>query len=407
MDITERFLKYVSFDTQSDEQSHSCPSTEKQLVLGEYLKNELLRCGAADVSMDENGYVYGTVPASEGSENMPAVAFLAHMDTSGECSGKDVKARIIRGYDGGDIVLNEELGIITDVKNFPNIKNFAGQDIIVTDGTTLLGADDKAGIAVIMSAVEAWTADKELKHPEIRVIFTPDEETGRGVDRINMDKVNAACGYTIDGADAGEISYECFNASSAAIDIHGVSVHPGESFGIMKNASLLAMEFNAMLPPMEVPAATVSRMGFYHLTDMKGDVENAQLRYILRDHSAEGLLKRKALILSACDYMNKKYGDGTFSAQITDGYRNMIEKILPHHAYVIENAREAIKECGLTPNEDPVRGGTDGAALSYMGLPCPNLGAGGQYFHGVHELLSIQGMKKAVDIIMAIARKMA
>lgn len=410
MTVCERFLHYVSFDTQSDEQSETCPSTKKQLLLAEYLKEELTFLGAEDVSLSETGYVYATIPASKGAEEKPVLAFLAHMDTSPECPGKEIRARIIPDYDGEDILLNAEKGISTTVKEFPGIRTLKGQKIIVTDGTTLLGSDDKAGIAIAVSAAEKWlhdSGDETLRHPEIRLIFTPDEEIGRGVSKIDLKKVGAACGYTIDGGSINELSYECFHAASAEVTLSGVSVHPGSAFGIMKNASLLAMEYAAMLPPLEVPAATRDRMGFYHLTEMEGNIEKAVLHYILRDHDRENLKKREETVLSAGDFLNQKYGQGTCTVCVTESYANMIEKILPDHAYVIENAREALRELGITPDESPIRGGTDGAMLSYMGLPCPNLGTGGLYFHGPHELVSVDGMETMIRVLGAIAKRMA
>lgn len=407
----ERFLKYVTFDTQSDESSETCPSTAKQLKLGNFLAEELRKLGAKDVEIDENGYVYATVPASRGLSNAKTIALLAHMDTASEMSGKDVKPRIIEKYDGGNIVLNEKLGIFSDPKNFPLLKENIGEDLIVTDGTTLLGADDKAGIADIMTAAESWLSDNastcpdpELRHPEIRIVFTPDEEIGRGVDKINLEKVNADYGYTVDGEGILDLSYECFNASAGHVSFRGVAVHPGNAFGIMKNASLMAMEFQSMLPQLETPAATQKRMGFFHLVGMQGSVEKAELSYILRDHDKVELDRRKKIFLQIADLMNLKYGDGSVCATITDSYPNMISYILPKHGIVIEAARKALAENGITPDESPVRGGTDGSTLSAMGLPCPNLGTGGQYCHGAHEYASIQGMDKIVAVLRSLAR---
>lgn len=406
MEAIDLFLKYVTYDTQSNEESSTCPSSSQQLFLADVLLTRLKKLGARDISM-ELGYVYATIPASEGSEGKPAVAFLAHMDTATECSGKNVKARLLEKYDGGDILLNPELGIRTKVEDFPELKKHIGESLVVTDGTTLLGADDKAGIAAIMTAAEHWLKDKSKKHPEVRIIFTPDEEIGRGVDHIRMDKVNAVCGYTIDGGDVEELSYENFNAASAEVEITGVGVHPGSAYGIMKNASLLAAEFISLLPADETPAATRDREGFYHLLGMEGDVEHAHLSYILRDHDSGKLEERKEAVLRAAEKLNEKYGEGTCKAAVKDSYRNMIEKILPDNAFVIENAREALREVGITPVESPIRGGTDGANLSFMGLPCPNLGAGAGYCHGIHEFLSVDGLNKSVDIIEKIAERMA
>lgn len=423
--IVERFLKYVSFDTQSDPESPTCPSTMKQKALGEFLKEELVNLGAEKVEMDENGYVYATIPASAGSEGKPVLAFLAHMDTAGEMSGKDVKARIVSDYDGGVIVLNEEKGIVSDPEVLPKMLNYIGDSLIVTDGATLLGADDKAGIAILMTAAEEWINNDNseyiakflknepdpslsgLHHPEIRIIFTPDEEIGRGVDMINMDKVGAAFGFTLDGAAASQIQYENFNAASADIFIRGTAVHPGDSYGIMKNANLLAAEFISMLPPSETPVRTRGREGFYHLTDMEGTVEKAELHYILRDHDSSILEKRKKSICDITDALNEKYGEGTFTAVVKDSYRNMVEKIIPEHGDMIDCVKSAMKEEGIEPETVPIRGGTDGAALSFMGLPCPNLGTGMEYCHGAHEFVSIEKMCAAVRIVEGIARKMA
>lgn len=423
--IVERFLKYISFDTQSDPESTAFPSTMKQKDLGEYLKNELTALGAEKAEMDENGYVYASIPASAGCEGRPAVAFIAHMDTAGEMSGKDVKARIVENYDGGVIVLNEEKGIVSDPSVLPKMKNYIGDSLIVTDGTTLLGADDKAGIAVIMTAAEEWINNdnseyiagflkkepdpelSKLHHPEIRIIFTPDEEIGRGVDKINMEKVNASFGFTLDGSDVSHLQYENFNAASADISIRGTAVHPGSAFGIMKNAGLLAGEFISMLPPAETPAATKCREGFYHLTDMEATVEKAKLHYILRDHDRSILEKRKQTVLDTVKALNKKYGEGTFTAEIRDSYKNMYEKIIPDHEEMIEIVKSAMKAEGIEPQTIPIRGGTDGARLSYMGLPCPNLGVGIEYCHGANEFASIEKMEMAVKKIEGIAARLA
>ena len=411
--LVERFLKYVSFDTQSDPESLTCPSTAKQKVLGEYLKEELSALGADRVSIDENGYVYATVPASAGSGEEPVIAFLAHMDTAGEMSGKDVKPRIVENYDGGRIVLNEEKGIVSDPAVLPKMKNYIGDSLIVTDGTTLLGADDKAGIAILMTAAEEWLhngSDPEvsgLRHPEIRIIFTPDEEIGRGVDKINMDQVNASFGFTLDGSAVSHIQYENFHAASADILICGTAVHPGDAFGIMKNASLLAAEFISMLPASETPAKTRCREGFYHLTDMEGTVEKAKLQYILRDHDRSILEKRKQTVLDTVRILNKKYGEGTFTAVLEDSYRNMVEKIIPDHEDMIECVKEAMRDGGIEPETVPIRGGTDGALLSYRGLPCPNLGMGIEYCHGANEFASIEKMETAVKTVEGIAARLA
>lgn len=407
MKAYERFLKYISFDTQSDENSDTCPSTEGQLVLGDFLANELRELGAVNVEKDENGYVYGTVPASKGAEDKPVLALVAHMDTAMDMSGKDIKPQIIRNYDGSDIVLNKDLNIVTTTEQFPELLEHISEDIIVTDGTTLLGADDKAGISEIMTLCEYLINNEDVKHPELRVVFTPDEEIGRGVDKINMDKVNASYGYTVDGENLKELCYENFNAASAFVKLHGNCVHTGSAFGIMRNASLLAMEFQALLPVFDNPASTKDRMGFFHLNNMEGDVEEANLVYIIRDHDERKLEFKKELLRKAADYMNFKYGESACELVIEDSYRNMYEKLMPDNEALIINAREAMQEMGYTPLEDPIRGGTDGATLSFMGLPCPNLGTGGCGCHGAHEFISIQSMDTVVEILKHLVVKFA
>ena len=378
----ERFLKYITFDTQSDENSVSCPSTAKQKVLGEYLANEMREMGLRGVSMDENGYVYGTVPASAGSEEAPVMAYIAHMDTSPAASGKDVKAVITH-----EVTADGE------------------RDVIRSDGTTLLGADDKAGIAEILTAAEILLQDPDAVHPEVRVVFTPDEEIGRGTDLIDMDKVNASYAYTVDGGEVGELTYECFNASSARIVIRGESYHPGDSYGKMKNAILIAQEFIAMLPADETPAATRGREGFYHLEEIRGDVSCCVLNYILRDHDRNILGKREETVRQAAGLLNEKYGG--VEAEITESYANMIEAIMPKYAFLLDRVREVYREMGIVPDEEPIRGGTDGARLSFLGLPCPNLGTGGHDFHGPHEYITIQSMDKATEVLVRLAAKFA
>ena len=378
----ERFLKYITFDTQSDENSGSCPSTAKQKVLGEYLANEMREMGLSGVSMDENGYVYGTVPASAGSEAAPVMAYIAHMNTSPAASGKDVKAVIAH-----EVTADGE------------------RDVIRSDGTTLLGADDKAGIAEILTAAEILLQDPDAVHPEVRVVFTPDEEIGRGTDLIDMDKVNASYAYTVDGGEVGELTYECFNASSARIVIRGESYHPGDSYGKMKNAILIAQEFIAMLPADETPAATRGREGFYHLEEIRGDVSCCVLNYILRDHDRNILGKREETVRQAAGLLNEKYGG--VEAEITESYANMIEAIMPKYAFLLDRVREVYREMGIVPDEEPIRGGTDGARLSFLGLPCPNLGTGGHDFHGPHEYITIQSMDKATEVLVRLAAKFA
>ena len=378
----ERFLKYITFDTQSDESSESCPSTAKQKLLGAYLADEMRKMGLTDVCMDENGYVYGTVPASKGFEDAPVMAYISHMDTSPAASGKDVKA----------VITHEETAD-------------GPRDVIRSDGTTLLGADDKAGIAEILAAAEILLKDPEALHPEIRVVFTPDEEIGRGTDRIDMDKVHAAYAYTVDGGEVGELTYECFNASSAKVVIRGESYHPGDSYGKMKNAILIANEFISMLPPDETPATTRGRQGFYHLDEISGDVSRCELNYILRDHDRKILQKREEMMRHAADELNAKYGG--VEVEIRESYANMIEAIMPKYAFLLDRVREVYHEMGIVPDEEPIRGGTDGARLSFLGLPCPNLGTGGHNFHGPHEYITIQSMDQATEVLVRLAAKSA
>lgn len=405
MEVYERFLKYVTFGTQSDEESESCPSTPGQLILADLLKAELEEIGARDVSRDENGYVYATVPAAPGCEEAPVLAFLAHMDTASEASGENVNPRIIRNYNGKDILLRE--GVVTRVSDFPALADYAGQDLIVTDGTTLLGADDKAGIAEIMQAAERLIKEPGLPHPELRIVFTPDEEIGRGPDRINMAKVSAAYGFTADGGPAGEVEYENFNAASARVTVHGVAVHPGAAYHVMKNAALIAAEFTSLLPEKEIPSETQNREGFFHLLSMEGDVSRAELRYILRDHDYALLLGRMTAMEQAAKTLNEKYGEGTVELEQQESYRNMVEMILPENRCLIDAAKAAIEKQGLTVSEEPIRGGTDGARLSFMGLPCPNLGTGCHACHGLHEFVPIPQMEAAVGILLEIAAQLS
>ena len=396
MTVSERLLKYVSFDTQSDENSETCPSTEKQRVLGAALVEEMQAMGIRDAHMDEDGYVYGSV---EGAKNAPVIGLIAHMDTSPDCSGKDIQPRIVE-YTGGDIVLNAENGVVMRAGDFPLLKNSVGKHLIVTDGTTLLGADDKAGIAEILTAVEELLREG-TPHAGIRIGFTPDEEIGRGADRFNVKAFGADYAYTVDGGTLGELEYENFNGAAARAEIFGKSIHPGSARGKMVNAALLAMEFNALLPAYEVPACTDGYEGFFHLTDMVGEVEHARLDYIIRDHDAEKFQLRKDKFEAAGRYLNEKYGAGTVKATVTDSYRNMKEKILPH-MYVVDNAKKAMEACGVIPKVVPIRGGTDGARLSYEGLPCPNLCTGGENFHGRFEYIPVEDMEKVVEILIRI-----
>lgn len=409
----ERLLKYVSYETTSDENSQTCPSSAKELVLADELVEELKTIGVADAHVDKDGYVYGSIPATKGAENEKTIGLIAHMDTAPAMSGADIKPRIINDYDGADIVLNEKLGVVMDTVTFPQLRNYVGQDLIVTDGTTLLGADDKAGIAEIMTAaaqiIEADKAcegntDEHIAHGKICIAFTPDEEIGRGADRFNVESFGADYAYTVDGGMLGEIEFENFNAASAKVHIKGENIHPGEAKNKMKNASLLAMEFNSMLPPAEIPAHTEGYEGFFHLCSMSGDEENAYLDYIVRDHNMDKFLERKAMLEHITAYLNTKYGAGTVNLDMKDSYYNMREK-LEADMYIVDRAVEAMKENGVEPIIQPIRGGTDGARLSFMGLLCPNLSTGGHNFHGKYEYICIQSMDKMVEIIKSIVCK--
>ena len=409
----ERLLKYVSYETTSDENSETCPSSAKELVLADELVEELKAIGVADAHVDKDGYVYGSIPATRGAENEKTIGLIAHMDTAPAMSGAGIKPRIINDYDGADIVLNEKLGVVMDTVTFPHLRNYVGQDLIVTDGTTLLGADDKAGIAEIMTAAaQIIEADKACEgntaehtaHGKICIAFTPDEEIGRGADRFNVENFGADYAYTVDGGMLGEIEFENFNAASAKVHIKGENIHPGEAKNKMKNACLLAMEFNSMLPPAEIPAHTEGYEGFFHLCGMSGDEENAYLDYIVRDHNMDKFLERKAMLEHITAYLNTKYGAGTVNLDMKDSYYNMREK-LEADMYIVDRAVEAMKENGVEPVIQPIRGGTDGARLSFMGLLCPNLSTGGHNFHGKYEYICIQSMDKMVEIIKSIVCK--
>ncbi|WP_068855790.1 peptidase T [Leyella lascolaii] len=398
MDITERFLNYTRFDTQSSEESDSVPSTSKQLVFAEYLKKELEDEGFSDVEMDEKGYIYATLK-SNSKKNIPTIGFISHYDTSPDCSGKNVNPRIIRNYDGGDIVLSE--GIISSPAKFPELLQHKGEDIIVTDGYTLLGADDKAGIAEIVQAM-CWLRDHdEIEHGDIRVGFNPDEEIGMGAHHFDVEKFGCEWAYTMDGGDLGNLEYENFNAASAKIHIKGISVHPGYAKDKMVNANRLAAEFASMLPEDETPETTEAYEGFYHLLGIQANIENATLHYIIRDHDRERFEDRKDFIEDCVRRMNDKYGNGTVTAELKDQYYNMKEKIDPN-MHVIDIVLKAMQDCGVPPKVEPIRGGTDGAQLSFKGLPCPNIFAGGVNFHGPYEFVSIQVMEKAMQVIVRI-----
>lgn len=401
----ERFLDYISYDTQSDDKSESFPSTAKQLKLAEHLAEELRDLGIADASMDSNGYVYGTIPASKGSEDKPGFALIAHMDTALDMSGSNIKPRIVE-YNGGDIILNEELGIVTRLSDFPDLKESIGEHLIVTDGTTLLGADDKAGIAEIMTMTELLMSDPSLKHPKIVVVFTPDEEIGRGVDRIDMSRITVPVGYTSDGGKVGELQWETFNASSATVTIHGITSHPGSAKGKMRNAMLLAMEYNSLLPQHEIPFCTEKKEGFYHLAEMSGTVETAVLSYMLRDHDAAILRKREEMMEKAAAFLREKYGKDAVEVEIKQMYRNMGEEV-SKHPELIDAAISAMEEMGIRTCIPPVRGGTDGSRLSFMGLPCPNICTGGHNGHSRHEYVSVESLDKCTEILVHLAAKLA
>lgn len=398
MDIVERFLNYVSFDTQSAEDSQSVPSTAKQLDFAKYLKEELKNEGFEDVEMDDMGYVYATLKSNVKKE-VPTIGFISHYDTSPDCSGKDVKPRIIKNYDGKDIELSP--GIISSTKKFPELLQHVGEDLIVTDGHTLLGADDKAGIAEIVQAM-CWLRDhKEIPHGDIRMGFNPDEEIGMGAHHFDVEKFGCEWAYTMDGGDLGDLEFENFNAASAKISIKGVSVHPGYAKGKMVNANRLAAEFAAMLPADETPETTEGYEGFYHLLGIESNIENAKLSYIIRDHDREKFEERKDFIKKCVDEMNKKYGEGAVVADVKDQYYNMKEMIDPK-MHVVDIVLKAMQDSNVPPKVEPIRGGTDGAQLSFKGLPCPNIFAGGVNFHGPYEFVSIQVMEKAMQVIVKI-----
>ena len=398
MDIVERFLNYVSFDTQSAEDSQTVPSTAKQLDFAKYLRDELKDEGFDDVEMDDNGYVYATLKSNIKKE-VPTIGFISHYDTSPDCSGKDVKPRIVKNYDGKDIELSP--GIISSTKKFPELLQHVGEDLIVTDGHTLLGADDKAGIAEIVQAM-CWLRDhKEIPHSDIRMGFNPDEEIGMGAHHFDVEKFGCEWAYTMDGGDLGDLEFENFNAASAKINIKGVSVHPGYAKGKMINANRLAAEFAAMLPADETPETTEGYEGFYHLLGIESNIENAKLSYIIRDHDRDKFEERKAFIEKCVVEMNKKYGEGTVTADVKDQYYNMKEMIDPK-MHVIDIVLKAMQDSGVPPKVEPIRGGTDGAQLSFKGLPCPNIFAGGVNFHGPYEFISVQVMEKAMQVIVKI-----
>jgi len=402
MKVKDRFLKYVSFDTQSShipEKEGVYPSTAKQLVLLEYLRDELIAMGI-DTKMDDYGYVTAKIPANTDKE-IPKIGFIAHVDTSPDISGKDIKPRIIENYDGNDIILNEELGIIMKTAEFSSLRNHIGEELIVTDGTTLLGADDKAGVAEIMTMAEFLVNNPDFLHGDVYIAFTPDEEVGCGTEYFDVKNFGADFAYTVDGGGVGEVEYENFNAANAAITINGVNIHPGTAKNKMKNAILIAMEFQSMLPANENPMYTEGYEGFSHLNEIEGNVEKVSMNYIIRDHDRDLLEMKKARFEKIASYLNDKYGEGTVIADIKDSYYNMKELILPHF-HLIENAYLAMRELEITPVTIPIRGGTDGARLSYEGLPCPNLATGGYNFHGRYEYISVDAMEKCMQVLLRI-----
>ena len=396
--VEKRFLRYVSYETTSDESSETCPSTANQKVLGAAIVEEMLSMGIQDARMDENGYVYGTVP---GDPSLPTIGLIAHMDTAPDASGANIKARIVE-YTGGDILLNGEKGIYLRETDYASLKRNYGKHLIVTDGTTLLGADDKAGVAEILTAAEILLTQGG-KHATLKIGFTPDEEIGRGADKFDIQGFGADYAYTADGGTVGEIEYENFNAASACVTFHGLNIHPGSAKDKMVNSQYIAMEYQSLLPTAQKPEYTEGYEGFIHLTDMRGEVENSQLRYIIRDHDMAKFQKKKRLMTAAADFLNDKYGAGTVEIALRDSYFNMREKIEPCME-IVDRAKEAMALAGMEPKEVPVRGGTDGARLSYEGLPCPNLCTGGENYHGRFEYIPVEDMEQCVKMLVNILR---
>ncbi len=402
MNIKDRFLKYVSFWTTSEDGKDVIPSTGRQFLLADELAAELKDLGLEKVIRDEHCYVYGLLPATEGFENMKAMGFIAHMDTAPSFSGRDIKPQIIPGYDGQDVVL-PGTGDVIRVSDFPHLSSLKGRTLITTDGTTLLGADDKAGIAAIITLAEE-IIEENIPHGDIWIGFTPDEEVGAGADLFDLDYFKADYAYTVDGDYEGEVAYENFNASSAHFTVKGVNVHPGSAKNIMVNAAAIACEIQGMLPEQETPEHTEGREGFYHLEDMRGDVNEAHLEYIVRDHDGELFEKRQQVLCDIEAKMNEKYGAGTVSLSLKESYRNMLE-VLKKNFFVVEKAKESIAAAGMEPVSLPIRGGTDGGRLSFMGLPCPNLGTGGYAFHGPKEHVTVEGMEAVVKVMKGIVER--
>lgn len=398
----ERLVRYSAFPSASDENSESCPSTPTQLEFGKALVEEMRSLGITDAMQDENGYVYGSIPATEGCENSKIIGFIAHMDVVSSVPYRDIKTHLVENYDGGDVVQNAEKGIIMKAEEFPVLEGYKGKTLLVTDGTTLMGADDKAGVAEIMTMAERLMSDPSIRHGKVMIGFTPDEEIGRGADRFNVEYFGADYAYTCDGAAFGEVCYETFNASSLTVTVTGKSIHPGSAKGKMINAASVAMRFDSLLPSNERPEYTEGYEGFYHMTDFRGDVDSAVARYILRDHDEKKLEIREQTALKAAEYLNSIYPEGTVNAQIKKSYRNMASMILPHRE-LIDIAFEAITKAGGTPFRDAARGGTDGSTLSYMGLPCPNLGTGSHNHHGRNEFAVVEDMDSCVEVLINIA----
>lgn len=399
MNITDRFLKYVSFPTTSDENTGVTPSTPGQMVLAQYIRQELIDMGMQDVDLDERGYLMATLPAN--TDGKPVIGFIAHMDTAPDASGENIRPRIVKNYDGQDILLNEEQHIVLETAKYPEILRYKGQDIIVTDGTTLLGADDKAGVAEIITACEYLLAHPEVKHGKIRIGFTPDEEIGQGADHFDVKKFGCDFAYTMDGGAVGELEYENFNAASCKVIIRGVNVHPGYGYRKMKNAILIAQDWLDRMPKHETPAQTQGYEGFFHIIALQGTVEEATLSFIIRDHDRQRFEERKDLMTQLAVAFNEQYGKGTVEVQLRDQYYNMREKVEPVR-HIVTLVEKAMKEVGVTPKVQPIRGGTDGARLSFEGLPCPNIFAGGENFHARFEYLPIQSMEKAYQVILKI-----
>lgn len=397
----ERFLKYVKIDTRSDEDSTTVPSTAKQLNLARELVKEMEEMGLKNISLDDNGYVMAELPSNI-DKDVPVIGFISHMDTSPDMTGENVNPQIVKNYDGGDIILNKEENVVLSPMEFPELRDYVGNDLITTDGTTLLGADDKAGIAGILSAMEYLIAHPEIKHGTIKIGFTPDEEVGRGADHFDVEKFGADLAYTIDGGKVGELEYESFNAAAAKIKIKGRNVHPGYAAGKMKNSILIANDIVGSFPADEVPEKTAGYEGFYHLNSMYAEVEETNLHYIIRDFSRENFERRKQFVVDLVEQMNKKYGEGTVILDLKDQYYNMKEKI-DEVKYIVDIAYQAMEAVGVKPIVRPIRGGTDGSRLSFMGLPTPNIFAGGENFHGKYEYLPVQSLEKVVEVIVKIA----